>query len=75
VDNKELNPVLEQIVAETPKHPCFVKDCGKKAEGWFQYEFHLKDDPSYSKQDLPVHYHLLAVVQLRGDERGLRPAP
>ena len=46
VDNKELNPLLEQIVAETPKHSCFVKDCGKKADGWFQFEFHLKDDPS-----------------------------
>ena len=46
VDNKELNPVLDQIVAETPKHPCFIKDGGKKGEGWYQYEFHLKDDPS-----------------------------
>jgi hypothetical protein len=46
VDNKELDPVLEQIVAGTPKHPCFVKDCGKKADGWQQYEFRLKDDPS-----------------------------
>lgn len=46
VDNKELNPVLEQVAAETPRHPCFIKDFGKKADGWFQYEFHLKDDPS-----------------------------
>jgi hypothetical protein len=46
VDNKELNPVMGQIVAETPKHACFVKDLGKKADSWHQYEFRLKDDTS-----------------------------
>src|SRR5574341_78621 len=44
VQNKELQPVLDQIGSETSKHPCFVKDHGKKLESSFQFEFHLKGD-------------------------------
>jgi hypothetical protein len=48
VKTKELNPVLEQIEAETANHPCFVKSHGRVAEGWFDFEFHLKDDHTRS---------------------------
>jgi len=46
VKNKELNPILEQIESETSNHNCFVKYNGKKSNSWFDFEFHLKDDPS-----------------------------
>jgi hypothetical protein len=46
VKNKELNPVLEQIEFKTSSHNCFVKYNGKQSDSWFNFEFHLKDDPS-----------------------------
>lgn len=46
VQNKEFGSVLETITAETPKHPAFVKSQGRACEGWVNYEFSLKDDPS-----------------------------
>lgn len=46
VQNRELNPILEKVLAETRSHPCFVKDFGKKQDGWYDYEFHLKEDSS-----------------------------
>ena len=44
VNNKELNPVLEQISTGTPQHPCFVRLESKKSESWTQFEFRLKSD-------------------------------
>ena len=46
VKNKEINPVLGQIESETSKHSCYVKYNEKQGKSWFNYEFHLKDDPS-----------------------------
>lgn len=46
VKNKELNPILEKIESETSNHNCFVKYNGKQSDSWFNFEFHLKDDPS-----------------------------
>jgi hypothetical protein len=44
VNNKELNPVLEQISTGTPQHPSFVRLESKKSESWTQFEFRLKSD-------------------------------
>jgi hypothetical protein len=46
VNNKELNPVLEQISAGTPQHPSFARSESKKSESWTQFEFRLKSDPT-----------------------------
>jgi hypothetical protein len=46
VNNKELNPVLEQISTGTPQHACFVRLESKKSESWLQFEFRLKSDPT-----------------------------
>ena len=46
VKNKELDPILKQIESETSKHSCYVKYNGKQSDSWFDFEFHLKDDPS-----------------------------
>jgi hypothetical protein len=44
VNNKELNPVLEQISTGAPQHPSFVRLESKKSESWTQIEFRLKTD-------------------------------
>jgi hypothetical protein len=46
VQNRELNPVLEQIDSITHSHPCFVKHRGTIKAGWFQFEFYMQNDPS-----------------------------
>lgn len=45
VKNKNLDPVLRQVVEETPKHSAFIEHKGTPTEGWFDYRFHfLKDE-------------------------------
>ncbi|MDB4866089.1 MAG: hypothetical protein JWR03_422 [Cohnella sp.] len=46
VQRKELEPVLQKIAENTNHAPSFVTDLGQKQDGWFQYEFHIKDDPT-----------------------------
>jgi len=46
VKNNELTPVLQKIEEQTKDHPCFVKYLGKQDDAWFNFDFHLKDDPS-----------------------------
>jgi hypothetical protein len=60
VKQKELNPILQQIESETPNHPCFVKSTGKSTEGWFNYEFHLRDDPSRGVKLAVLCFHIPA---------------
>jgi hypothetical protein len=44
VRNREFQPVLDQIAAETARHENFVKFHGGEAEGRFRFEFRLPDD-------------------------------
>jgi hypothetical protein len=44
VQNKNLNPVLEQITTETPSHSAFVEFQGSPSEGWSDFRFHLPND-------------------------------
>lgn len=46
VNNKELNPVIEQINNGISQHPCFIRFESAKSEGWKQFEFRLKSDPT-----------------------------
>jgi len=46
VKNKELDPILKQIESKTSEHGCYIKYNGKQSDSWFDFEFHLKDDPS-----------------------------
>jgi hypothetical protein len=57
VPNKEVKPVLQQIESETAKHPCFVKYHSKKADGWYNFEFHLKDDTTRSVKLAILCFH------------------
>ncbi len=58
VQNKELNPVFQQIEQEAPRHSCFVKAFGKQGEGWFNFEFHLKDDATRSVRMAVLCFHM-----------------
>lgn len=44
VKNKNLDPVLKQVAAETPMHSAFVEHMGTPTEGWLEYRFHLLKD-------------------------------
>jgi hypothetical protein len=57
IPNKELDPVLRQIEAETLKHPCFLKYHGERADGWYNFEFHLKDDRTRSVKVAVLCFH------------------
>ena len=57
VRKEELQPVLDQIESETQKHTCFVKYHGKQSESWFNFEFHLKDDPTRSVHMAVLCFH------------------
>ncbi len=61
IKNKQLDPVLEQIKALTSKHDCFVRYNGKQRDGWFEFDFHLKDDNSRGVKlsVLCFHFHSL----------------
>lgn len=59
VKNKELGPVLQQIESRTSDHYCFVKYRGKMNEGSFNFEFHLKDDPTRPVRLAVICFHLV----------------
>jgi len=46
VRTKELAPVLAQIETVAAEHSCFVKTRPRESEGWFNFDFHLKEDSS-----------------------------
>lgn len=57
VQNKELKPVLQQIEFETAKHSCFMKHHGNRDNGWYNFEFHLKDDPTRAVRLAVLCFH------------------
>lgn len=57
VKRKKLQPVIDQIRDETPKHPCFVKDAGMKCDSWFNYQFHLLTDETRNVQLAVLFFH------------------
>ncbi|MDB5191993.1 MAG: hypothetical protein JWQ96_1556 [Segetibacter sp.] len=44
VKNKDFSKVLSSIKEEIIKHPCFVKEVGKRGESSFNYIFNLPQD-------------------------------
>ena len=61
VQNLKLNPVLEQIDSITRSHPCFVKHRGTIKAGWFQFDFHMQNDPSRQVFLAVLCFHLPAA--------------
>jgi hypothetical protein len=70
IRNKKLNPVLKQIETKTASHPCFVKYHGKKAESWFSFEFHLKDDETRGVQLAVLCFHFPSSEPLAASDGG-----
>lgn len=60
IKTKTLNTVLEQIEVETKNHPRFVKYKEKVADGWFSFEFHLKDDETRGVKLAVLCFHFPA---------------
>jgi hypothetical protein len=61
VQNRELHPVLEQIDSITRSHSCFVKHRGTIKAGWFQFDFHMQNDPSRQVFLAVLCFHLPAA--------------
>ena len=58
VPNKEFSTVLETIqeaTAEHPNHLGFVKEVD---EGWYQFRFHINDDPNREVHVAVQAFHL-----------------
>jgi len=62
IPNKQLNPVLDALRKATPEHPCFVKDKGSSAQGWFDYRFHLPGDDTRSVEVAVLCFHFPRIV-------------
>jgi len=46
IRTKELETVLSQIEPVAAEHSCFVRSRDRQAEGWYDFDFHLKEDSS-----------------------------
>jgi hypothetical protein len=57
IQNKELDPVLRQIESETAKHVCFAKRHKKTDDGWYDFDFHLKDDATRNVKLAVLCFH------------------
>jgi hypothetical protein len=58
LDNKNLQPVLDGIESESPKHPCYVNKQNKNGEAWFNYHFHLLSDNTRGVELAILVFHL-----------------
>lgn len=45
VNNREIAPVIAQIEPAAKTHRCYMRSHPKKSDGWFDFDFHLPDDP------------------------------
>ena len=46
VRNKDLSSVLQTAAEVTPNHPNYLGFINKKEDTWFNYRFHINDDPN-----------------------------
>lgn len=58
VHSQELGKALDQVQSTAPAHDCFVREVSPPSEGRFQFEFHLKGDPTRSVQIAVLCFHL-----------------
>lgn len=60
VDNKKIDPVLEQIKMKTKKHNNYLKEHESSEESWFNYTFHLNGDKSRKIKLAVLIFHMPA---------------
>jgi hypothetical protein len=58
VRNKELGPVLDQIVPAAEAHPCHVATAKPGGQGWCNFRFHLLEDPTRGVSLAVLCFHL-----------------
>lgn len=58
VNNKNLQPILDDIDVMTAEHPCHVSRQKKGEEDWFIYHFHLADDSTRGLALAILFFHL-----------------
>ncbi len=58
VDNKEINPVIEQINNKTENHENFIRKNKPTSESWLNYTFHLNDDKSREIKLAVLIFHI-----------------
>jgi hypothetical protein len=57
VKQKNLQPVLDAIGAAAARHPCYARDCGRRSESLFQFEFCLPTDETRSVRVAVMCFH------------------
>lgn len=62
VQNKEMSRVLAEIESEVPKHPNCVAYCGKTDDSWYDYRFHVADDPGCEVDLAVLAFHTPPVT-------------
>lgn len=58
VPNKELGPVLAQVTPAAEAHRCHVATSAPGGDGWFNFRFHLPDDPTRGVSLAILCFHL-----------------
>ena len=59
VNNKELQPILNNILSLTESHSCHLKTLDQKEEGGFNFKFYLKEDKTRSVEINIQFFHLI----------------
>ncbi|WP_204137179.1 hypothetical protein [Halomicronema sp. CCY15110] len=60
VTNKEFSQVLKTIRDVTSEHPNYQGFVEEMEEGWYQYRFHINDDPNREVYVAVQVLHLVA---------------
>ena len=58
VQNRQMEPVREQIVHGGENHDLFVEKTSQSSESWWQYRFQLKDDPDRELDLVVLAFHI-----------------
>lgn len=58
VKNKRMSPVQEQIETGAKNHDQFVELVDQPGESWWQYKFHMKDDPDRELDLAVLAFHI-----------------
>ncbi len=69
VRNKEISSVLETVKQVTPQHPNYLGFVNEEDTSWFNYRFHINDDPNREVQLAVMLYHIPSVYSGRVKEK------
>lgn len=58
VQNKDFTATVRTAEEETPKHPNFLGFVDKRDETWFNYRFHINDDPNREIKLAVLLFHI-----------------